>query len=114
MAAQVDERSRSLQQSEGRLKEALVAQTAARAEAEAANRAKDEFLITLSHELRTPLSRSRLGEAAREGGRRRSTATRPETISETPRPGPAHRDMLDMPHPPGKLHLELTNIDLGR
>ena len=40
---------------EDALREALAGEQAARAAAEAVNRAKDEFLATLSHELRSPL-----------------------------------------------------------
>ena len=67
--------------------------TAARADAEAANVAKDEFLITLSHELRTPLApillwaralQRRLRPAARGAARGRaqsSTARRASCTS---------------------------------
>jgi len=90
------------------------AERAARADAEAANRAKDEFLATLSHELRTPLSailgwtyvlqqrRSELGELARGIDTIQRNALSQARLIE---------DLLDMSRiVAGKVSLELQTV----
>ena len=94
----------------------LAREQAARADAESANRAKDEFLATLSHELRTPLT-SMLGWVR---------LLREETLSEdrvahalesiernTRLQAKLINDMLDVSRiVAGKLQLDLRTVDL--
>jgi signal transduction histidine kinase/ActR/RegA family two-component response regulator len=88
----------------------------ARAEAEAANRTKDEFLATLSHELRTPLS-AVLGWARllRAGKVDDDTMARAlETIERNARSqAQLIEDLLDVSRIiSGKLRLEVRQLDL--
>jgi signal transduction histidine kinase/CheY-like chemotaxis protein len=100
------ERDENLRQSE-----------AARAEAEAANRLKDEFLITVSHELRTPLN-GILGWAQllRAGKLNQEKADMAITTIERNAKAQAQLvdDLLDVSRMiTGKLHLELRLLNLA-
>jgi len=94
----------------------LVREQAAREEAEAANRMKDEFLATLSHELRTPLN-AMLGWTQMLRTRKfdEATTTRAlETIDRNTKSLAALiEDVLDVSRIiRGKLHLNIRPVEL--
>jgi signal transduction histidine kinase/integral membrane sensor domain MASE1 len=97
--------------------ELLLREATARSEAEAANRAKDEFLATLSHELRTPLNAivgwSRM---LRDGTLDPTTTRRALEVIDRNAQLQARlvADILDVSGIiTGKLSLELTEVDLS-
>jgi PAS domain S-box-containing protein len=95
----------------------LARERLARAEAEKANRAKDEFLATLSHELRTPLNSLRLwaGVLRQEPLEPATLAKAIDTIDRNAAlQAQLIDDLLDISRiASGKLRLELRPLDLG-
>jgi len=95
----------------------LAREQAARAEAEAANRAKDDFLTMLSHELRTPLNAVYGWAAMLQTGQVDET-TRTKAIETIMRNANVQvqliDDLLEVSRiASGKLRLELQNVELG-
>src|SRR5688572_16121533 len=115
----VEELSRyigELQRSEEARGQLLLRAERARAEAEAANRIKDEFLATLSHELRTPLT-SLLGWSSvlREGKRDEKVLNQGlDAIDRNARiQAQLIDDLLDVSRiVSGKLNLEVRPLDI--
>ncbi|HEY9804173.1 MAG TPA: ATP-binding protein [Leptolyngbyaceae cyanobacterium] len=106
-----------LQQRERERDEHLRQSEVARAEAEAANRLKDEFLITVSHELRTPLN-GILGWAQLLRAGRLNPEKAHLAITTIERNAKAQAqlvdDLLDVSRIiTGKLHLELQLLNLN-
>ncbi|HVR61940.1 MAG TPA: response regulator, partial [Polyangia bacterium] len=102
---------------ESRLEELATSERRAREAAEAATRAKDEFLATVSHELRTPLSAivgwTRLLRVGRLTGDKQEHA-----LSTIERNAKAQaqliEDLLDVSRIiSGKLRLKIERLDLG-
>ena len=106
-----------LQHSEDAREQLLVRAEGARAEAEAANRIKDEFLATLSHELRTPLT-SLLGWACVLRGEQRDEALLSQGLEAIERNARVQAqlidDLLDVSRIiSGKLHLNVRPLDIS-
>ncbi|HET7341536.1 MAG TPA: ATP-binding protein [Methylomirabilota bacterium] len=105
---------RSTEAEIGRL---LAAERAARADAEAANRAKDEFLAVLSHELRTPLTAMLGWIALLRPGRLSAERTRYalEVIERNARmQAQLINDLLDISRiVAGKMELDRLAVDLA-
>jgi signal transduction histidine kinase/DNA-binding response OmpR family regulator len=116
-AAELQQEVAERKQAETERATLLVRERAARAEAEAANRAKDEFLATLSHELRTPLT-SILGWAhlLRSGGLPKGTSAGAlETIERNARAqSQLIDDLLDVSRIiTGKLRLDTRPVEIA-
>jgi PAS domain S-box-containing protein len=95
----------------------LIREQAARAQAEAANRMKDEFLATVSHELRTPLN-SMLGWARMLRSRKLDEKTTTRALEVIERNAVAQskliEDLLDISRIiRGQLALDVRPVDLG-
>lgn len=102
---------------EERLRVSLAQEQIARAEAETANRMKDEFLATVSHELRTPLN-AIIGwsQVLRSGRIDEATAARAvETIQRNAKSqAQLIEDILDVSRAiTGKLRLNIGSVDMA-
>jgi signal transduction histidine kinase/ActR/RegA family two-component response regulator len=106
-----------LSQRERELAENLLQAEAAREEAEAANRIKDEFLAVLSHELRTPLNPILGWSKLLRNGRLDATKTAYalETIERNAKlQTQLIEDLLDVSRIlQGKLNLQMVSVDLA-
>lgn len=108
-------RQREMTQEE--LHASLVREQLARAEAETANRLKDEFLATVSHELRTPLN-AIMGWSHILRNRRVDRATMERAFETIDRNAKSQaqliEDILDVSRVvTGKLHLNMGPVDLA-
>ncbi|HET9932085.1 MAG TPA: ATP-binding protein, partial [Polyangiaceae bacterium] len=108
----------ALRESERAARTLLGEATRARADAEAANRAKDEFLATLSHELRTPLAAMLLwARSMRAGGVKPAEISRAvdAIVQSAESQSRLIDDLLDLSRlTAGRIELQRSAVDLRR